>query len=98
MCIKKKPNVIHMNAKNSRSYIAVRVTKHSRKPATPFGTASERRQLLKEVFLAENYTVVVLESEGVNEVNSIMTIFFLFFTNKRPCCCRFLITSLSSAD
>lgn len=77
MCIK-KPNVIDMNAKKSKSYIAVRVTKHSSKPATPFGTASERRRFLKRVFLAENYTVVVLESEGVNELNSIMTNFFYF--------------------
>lgn len=70
-------NVIHKNAKNSESYMAVWVTKQRSKPATPFGTASERRQFLKGVFLAENYAVTVLESEGVNELNSIMTHFFL---------------------
>lgn len=69
---------MHMNAKKSKPYIAVWVTKHSSKPATPFGTASERRQFLKGVFLAEDYAVVVLESDGVNELNSIMTNFFIF--------------------
>lgn len=67
-----------MNAKNSGSYIAVWVTKQSRKPAAPFGTARERRQFLKGIFLAENYAVVVPESEGINELNSIMTLFFFF--------------------
>lgn len=79
MCMKKKPNVIHMNAKNSGSYIAVWVAKLSSKPATPFGTAGERRKFLKGLFLAENYAVAVLESEGVNELNSIMTHFYFIF-------------------
>lgn len=78
--------------------MAVWVTKQRSKLATPFGTASERRQFLKGVFLAKNYAVTVLESEGVNELNSIMTHFFLGFANYKPCCCRFLITSLSYAD